>query len=62
VIEEVSGDFSLKIDPFLRVSRQTGDISRSLVADKLEIIITGISNTGRLASAIQELDVETYHI
>jgi hypothetical protein len=61
LIEEISGDFSLNLDPFLRVSRQAGDVvSLSLAADKLSIIITGISNTGCEASTIQELDVETF--
>jgi hypothetical protein len=46
LIGEISGDFSLNLDPFLRVSRQAGDVSRSLAADKLDIIIAGISNTG----------------
>jgi hypothetical protein len=62
LIKEVSGDFSINLDPFLRVSRQAGDVSRSLAADKLGIIIIGISNAGCQASTNQELDVETYHI
>jgi hypothetical protein len=52
----------LNLDPFIRVSRQAGDVSRSLAADKLGIIITGVSNAGCQASIIQDLDVETYHI
>jgi hypothetical protein len=58
LIEEITGD----LDPFLRVSKQAGDVSRSLAVDKLGIIITGICNTGCYASTIQEVDVETYHI
>jgi hypothetical protein len=33
LIEEVSGDFLPNLDPFIRVSRQAGDVSCSLAAE-----------------------------
>jgi hypothetical protein len=51
LIEDVSGDFLLNLDP-IRVSRQAGDVSCSLAVDKLGIIIIAVGNAGSQASTL----------
>jgi hypothetical protein len=62
LIEEISGDLLLNLNPFIREGGRAGDVYCSSAAEKLRIIITGVCNARCQASTIQELDVLTFHI